>query len=66
MKCNSPLGILIDWLRFVDVWRDQYQPAMEEVRTGRIPFSKLDKFQKGEKQHQGAIRQFPRSGCTDS
>lgn len=41
----SPLGILIDWLRFADAWRDQYQPAMEEVRTGRIPFSKLDKCQ---------------------
>jgi 2-haloacid dehalogenase len=25
-----------------DAWRDEYQPAMEEVRAGRIPFSKLD------------------------
>ena len=40
----SPLGIQIDWTRFADAWRDQYQPAMEEVRTGRIPFSKLDKL----------------------
>jgi 2-haloacid dehalogenase len=38
----SPLGIEADWLAFADAWRDQYQPAMEEVRAGRLPFSKLD------------------------
>jgi 2-haloacid dehalogenase len=38
----SPLGIPVDWIAFADAWRDQYQPAMEEVRTGRLPFSKLD------------------------
>jgi 2-haloacid dehalogenase len=38
----SPLGVVLDWLAFADAWRDQYQPAMEEVRTGRLPFSKLD------------------------
>ena len=25
-----------------DAWRDEYQPTMEEVRSGRIAFSKLD------------------------
>jgi 2-haloacid dehalogenase len=38
----SPLGVNIDWQAFADAWRDQYQPAMEEVRSGRLPFSKLD------------------------
>ncbi len=38
----SPLGIDIDWLAFADAWRAQYQPAMEDVRSGRLPFSKLD------------------------
>jgi 2-haloacid dehalogenase len=38
----APLGVQVDWLAFADAWRDQYQPAMEEVRSGRIPFSKLD------------------------
>jgi 2-haloacid dehalogenase len=28
--------------RFADDWRGEYQPAMEEVRAGRLPFSKLD------------------------
>src|SRR5262249_37189796 len=38
----EPLGIRADWEKFADAWRDQYQPAMEEVRSGRLPFSKLD------------------------
>jgi 2-haloacid dehalogenase len=38
----APLGIQVDWERFADAWRDQYQPAMEDVRSGRLPFSKLD------------------------
>lgn len=38
----SPLGHNLDWLAFADAWRGEYQPGMEEVRSGRIPFSKLD------------------------
>ena len=38
----APRGIATDWHAFADAWRAQYQPAMEEVRDGRIPFSKLD------------------------
>jgi len=38
----SPLGITLDWFAFADAWRGEYQPAMEEVRSGRLPFSKLD------------------------
>jgi len=37
-----PLGYRLDWLAFADAWRDEYQPAMEEVRAGQIPFCKLD------------------------
>ena len=38
-------GVSIDWLAFADAWRAQYQPAMDEVRSGRLPFSKLDVLQ---------------------
>jgi 2-haloacid dehalogenase len=38
----APRGIVVDWLAFADAWRDQYQPAMDDVRSGRLPFSKLD------------------------
>jgi 2-haloacid dehalogenase len=36
------LGYKSDWTAFADAWRNEYQPGMEEVRSGRIPFSKLD------------------------
>ncbi len=38
----QPRGIALDWPAFADAWRAQYQPAMEEVRAGRIPYAKLD------------------------
>ncbi len=38
----KPLGKEIDWLAFADAWRGEYQPAMNEVREGRLPFCKLD------------------------
>jgi len=38
----APCGAAVDWLAFADAWRGQYQPAMDEVRSGRLPFSKLD------------------------
>ena len=36
------LGYKLDWLAFADAWRAEYQPGMEEVRAGRLPFCKLD------------------------
>jgi 2-haloacid dehalogenase len=38
----KPRGYEIDWFAFADAWRAGYDPTMEEVRSGRIPFSKLD------------------------
>ena len=38
----KPLGYSIDWITFADAWRAEYQPGMEEVRSGAVPFSKLD------------------------
>jgi 2-haloacid dehalogenase len=38
----KPLGHKLDWIAFADAWRGEYQPGMEEVRSGRLPFSKLD------------------------
>ncbi len=35
-------GLEVDGAAFATAWRDQYQPAMEEVRSGRIPFCRLD------------------------
>jgi 2-haloacid dehalogenase len=38
----KPLGFALDWLALADAWREQYQPAMEEVRAGRLAYTKLD------------------------
>jgi 2-haloacid dehalogenase len=38
----KPLGYSVDWIAFADAWREQYQPALEEVRSGRRPYTKLD------------------------
>lgn len=32
----------IDWVRFTDDWRALYQPSMDEVRSGRRPWTILD------------------------
>jgi 2-haloacid dehalogenase len=35
-------GRTVDGEAFADAWRARYQPTMEEVRSGRIAFAKLD------------------------
>src|ERR1700704_2911285 len=35
-------GLTIDWGQFADRWRSGYQPAMEKVRKGELPWTKLD------------------------
>ena len=40
-----------------DAWRAEYQPAMEEVRAGRIPFSKLDVLHR--RKGQEGVREMP-------
>src|SRR6478609_7418663 len=55
-----PLGHTLDWTGFADAWRAEYQPGMEEVRSDRIPFSKLDLL------HRRNLERFmPRFGLTD-
>jgi 2-haloacid dehalogenase len=36
-KILELLGYKLDWLAFADDWRGEYQPGMEEVRSGRQP-----------------------------
>jgi 2-haloacid dehalogenase len=41
-KILEPLGYKLDWQAFADAWRGEYQPGLEEVRSGRRAFAKLD------------------------
>ncbi len=54
-----PQGIDLDWAQFADAWRAEYQPGMEEVRSGTIPFSKLDVLHR-----RNLERLLPRLGVT--
>lgn len=35
-------GLSADWERFVEDWRGGYQPAMQRVRSGELPWTKID------------------------
>jgi 2-haloacid dehalogenase len=35
-------GLDVDWEAFTDAWRGLYQPALEKVRSGALPWTKLD------------------------
>ena len=37
-------GLKIDAVKFADTWRGGYQPAMSRVRTGELPWTKLDRL----------------------
>src|SRR5262245_5671980 len=35
-------GLSVDGAKFADAWRAQYQPKMNLVRTGQLPWTNLD------------------------
>ena len=35
-------GLDIDWAAFADAWRGGYGPSMNRVRTGELPWTKID------------------------
>jgi len=41
-RCGAGKGVKADWAAFADDWRGLYQPAMDEVRTGRRTWTILD------------------------
>ena len=55
----KPKGYALDWLAFADAWRDEYRPAMDEVSSGVVPFSKLDVLHR-----RNLERILPRFGIT--
>ena len=41
-KLGTELGVRADWTAFADAWRAGYQPAMQEVRSGKLPWTNID------------------------
>ena len=35
-------GLKVDWAAFADAWRGGYGPSMNRVRSGELPWTKLD------------------------
>ncbi|PYU27824.1 MAG: haloacid dehalogenase type II [Acidobacteria bacterium] len=42
MAWGKGKGLQIDWAQFADRWRLGYRPAMDKVRKGEIPWTRLD------------------------
>jgi 2-haloacid dehalogenase len=40
-------GVAADWPALVDAWRQAYAPSMNRVRTGEVPWTKLDDLHRG-------------------
>jgi 2-haloacid dehalogenase len=40
----EPRGFRLDWLGFADAWAMKYQPALDAVRTGARPYTRLDEL----------------------
>ena len=61
-----PLGYALDWLAFADAWRDEYQPAMEEVRSGRRPLDRAKPSKQSSCWGWGwksSVRRIPQKHC---
>lgn len=41
-KLGRAKGLKVDWAAFADAWRGGYGPALNRVRTGQLPWTKLD------------------------
>lgn len=39
---KSEKGLDLDWPAFADAWRGKYRPFMEKVRSGELPWTRLD------------------------
>jgi 2-haloacid dehalogenase len=41
-KLGRGRGVKADWAKFADAWRAGYGPAMERVRKGELPWTRID------------------------
>lgn len=41
-QLSKAKGLKIDWAAFADEWRGAYGPSMNKVRSGELPWTKLD------------------------
>ncbi len=56
-------GLDVDWARFADEWRSGYGPAMNQVRTGELPWMKIDRLHR--RILDGLLIEFDISGLSE-
>jgi 2-haloacid dehalogenase len=56
-------GLNINWTDFTDHWRLGYKPAMDKVRTGKIPWTRLDDLHR--MILDGLLKEFKTEGLTE-
>jgi 2-haloacid dehalogenase len=58
-KMGRSLGISRDWAKFADAWRALYDPSLDRVRRGELPWTPLDEL------HRSALEQILRDFSID-
>ena len=53
----------VDWAVFADAWRGRYQPSMQRVRTGEIPWTNLDDLHRASLEE--LLEEFDIAGLTE-
>lgn len=56
-------GIEVDWAAFADAWRGKYQPSMQRVRSGEVPWTNLDALHRASLEE--LLEEFGIAGLTD-
>src|SRR5690242_18036719 len=57
-------GLTIDWASFADRWRSGYGPAMNKVRKGEVPWTKLDVLHRS--LLEDLLKEFKITGLTEA
>jgi 2-haloacid dehalogenase len=63
-KLGRAKGLKVDWAAFADAWRGGYGPSMNRVRTGELPWTKLDKLHR--MTLDGLLTKFKIEGLTEA
>jgi 2-haloacid dehalogenase len=62
-KLGTEKGLKVDWAAFADAWRGGYGPSMNRVRTGQLPWTKLDALHR--MTLDGLLEKFKIEGLTE-
>ena len=62
-KLGKEKGLDVDWAAFADAWRGKYQPSMQRVRSGEVPWTNLDALHRASLEE--LLEEFGVAGLTD-